>query len=188
MNNRSIVSAFRLSKSLSHPYHVLATSRIGVKNRYAFDYACEDEYFEKEMTMLEARNLPLPIPKTFKHATPPDNEVQPAHWNAVQFNFLPQRLDRRAFIHDNYMNQYNFEHDFAHTTGYIDEDLDWEMPDPAGAMHFKKKRSGVIAFLGAFITVGALVGYPIFGLKIPQKDNPFFYRKKYATSTSIIQF
>lgn len=53
-------------------------------------------------------------------------------------------------------------------------------------MHYKKKRSGVIAFMGAFIAVGALVGYPIFGLKIPQKDNPFFYRKKYATSTSII--
>ena len=60
------------------------------------------------------------------------------------------------------------------------------MPDPAGAMHYKKKRSGVIAFMGAFFAVGALVGYPIFGLKIPQKDNPFFYRKKYATSTSII--
>jgi hypothetical protein len=31
---------------------------------------------------------------------------------------------------------YNFEHDFAHTTGYVDEDLDWELPDPAGAMHY----------------------------------------------------
>jgi len=41
--------------------------------------------------------------------------------------------------------------------------------------------------MGAFILVGALIGYPIFGLKIPQKDNPFYYRKKYATSTSIGQ-
>jgi len=85
------------------------------------------------------------------------------------------------------MNMYDFEHDFAHTTGFVDEDLDYELPDPGVAMHFKKKRSGVIAFLGAFISVGALIGYPIFGLKIPQKDNPFYYRKKYASHTSIQQ-
>ena len=83
------------------------------------------------MTMLEARNLPLPLPTTFKHATPTDNEVQPAHWNSVQFNFLPQYLDRRCFIHDNYMNQYDFPHDAAHTLGYPDEDLDYEVTDPA---------------------------------------------------------
>ena len=65
------------------------------------------------------------------------------------------------------MNVYNFEHDFAHTTGYVDEDLDWELPDPAGAMHYKKKRSGALMFLGAFISVGALILYPICGLKIP---------------------
>ena len=42
--------------------------------------------------------------------------------------------------------------------------------------------------LGAFVSVGLLVGYPIFGLKMPQKDNPFYWRKKYATPTSIEQF
>ena len=36
------------------------------------------------------------------------------------------------------MNVYNFKHDFAHTTGYVDEDLDMELPDPYVAMHFKK--------------------------------------------------
>ena len=85
------------------------------------------------------------------------------------------------------MNAYDFAHDFAHTTGYVDEDLDFELPDPATAMHFKLKRSQVTSFAGAFILIGALVGYPIFGLKIPQKDNPFYYRKKYASSTSIAQ-
>ena len=89
MRSNALTQAFRLSKSISHPYHLLATSRIGVRNRYAYDYACEDEYFQKDMTLLEARNLPLPIPKTFKHATPPDNEMLPAHHNAVQFNYLP---------------------------------------------------------------------------------------------------
>ena len=83
------------------------------------------------------------------------------------------------------MNNYNFEHDFAHTTGYVDEDLDWEQPDPYAANHFKKKRSGVISSFGILISIGVLFGYPICGLKIPQKDNPFYYRKKYATSTSI---
>ena len=152
------------------------------------DYACEDEYFEREMTLLEAKHLPMPMPKDFSHALHPDNEVWPAHWNDVRFNFQPQKQDRRAFIHDNFSHIYDFEHDYAHTTGYYDEDLDWELPDPAGAMHYQKQRSGAFMFLGAFITVGALVLYPICGLKIPQKDNPFFYRKKYATSTTVLQF
>ena len=139
------------------------------------------------MTLLEARTLPLPIPKDFRHAQHPDNEVWPAHWNDVRFNFRPQRQDRRVYIHDNYMNAYDFMHDVAHTTGYVDEDMDFELPDPMTAMHFKLKRSTVTSAFGAIIAVGALIGYPIFGLKIPQKDNPFYYRKKYASSTSIQQ-
>ena len=84
------------------------------------------------------------------------------------------------------MNVYDFEHDYAHTTGFVDEDLDYELPDPAGAMHYKKKRSGVIMFMGAFIFVGAFFLAPICGLKIPQKDNPFYWRnKKYANDSSI---
>ena len=65
------------------------------------------------------------------------------------------------------MNVYNFNHDFAHTTGYVDEDLDMELPDPYVAMHFKKKRSGAIMFFGAFITVGAFFFFPTCGFKIP---------------------
>lgn len=167
---------------------MLKTARIGVKNRYAYDYACEDEYFEREMTMYDARTLPLPLPKDFSHAQHPDNEVWPMHWNDVRFNFKPQNQDRRAFIHDNMMNAYDFHHDFAHTTGYIDEDLDQDMPDPYPAMHFKKKRSGAMMFLGAFVTVGAWLFFPTIGFKIPQKDNPFYYRKKYAQSSAIQQF
>ena len=92
------------------------------------------------------------------------------------------------FLHDNYMNHYDFRHDAAHTLGYADEDLDYELPDPQVAMHFKKKRSGVISMLGAVIALAVLCGYPIFGLKMPQKDNPFYYRKKYATPSTIEQF
>ena len=102
--NRAFVSAYRMRSSLINPYTLLMTARIGVRNRYAADYACEDEYFEREMTLLESRNLPLPLPKDFSHAHPPDNEVWPAHFNDVRFNFKPQNLDRRCFIHDNYMN------------------------------------------------------------------------------------
>lgn len=93
-----------MGRSVSHPYTLLATSRITAVNRYAADYACEDEYFQREMTLLDARNLPLPIPQTFRHAFPSDHEVWPAHWNDVRFNFKPQHLDRRMFLHDNYMN------------------------------------------------------------------------------------
>ena len=46
------------------------------------------------------------------------------------------------------MNAYDFAHDFAHTTGFVDEDLDFELPDPGTAMHFKKKRSQVMQFFG----------------------------------------
>jgi len=183
--NRAFVSAFRLRSSLATPYHLLATARIGVRNRYEHDYACEDEYFEREMTLLDARNLPLPLPKDFIHAHPPDNEIFPAHFNDVRFNYKPQNLDRRCFIHDNYMNSYDFAHDLAHTTGFVDEDLDFELPDPYNAMHFKKKRSQVTHTIGIFIAVGMLIFLPILGLKLPQKDNPFYWRKKYATLTSL---
>ena len=86
------------------------------------------------------------------------------------------------------MNRYDFMHDYAHTTGYVDEDLDYELPDPVSAMHFKKKRSQPMAMLGAVIAVGLLIGYPIFGLKMPQRDNPFYYRKKYGSASTINQF
>ena len=85
------------------------------------------------------------------------------------------------------MNAYDFHHDFIHTVGFVDEDLDYELPDPTAAMHFKLKRSQVTSFMGVFVSLAVLIGYPMFGLKVPQKDNPFYYRKKYASVTSINQ-
>ena len=41
------------------------------------------------MTLYDAKVLPLPLPDDFKHALHPDNEVWPAHWNDVRFNFKP---------------------------------------------------------------------------------------------------
>lgn len=55
-------------------------------------------------------------------------------------------------------------------------------------MHFKKKRSPVMGSLGAFVALGVLILYPICGLKMPQKDNPFYYRKKYGSPSSMEQF
>lgn len=43
------------------------SSRLGMTNRYAYDYACEDEFFEREMTMLDAKMMHLPIPKDYSH-------------------------------------------------------------------------------------------------------------------------
>jgi hypothetical protein len=172
---------------MNHTQALMAASRIGVRNRYMHDYACEDEYFEREMTILEARHLPMPLPTDWRHKQLPINEFFPAHWNDVRFNFLPQNIDRRMYLHDNYMHMYDFRHDAAHTLGYPDEDLDYEMPDPVSAMHFKKKRSGAFSMLGAVVAVAVLFGYPVFGLKMPQKDNPFYWRKKYGTATSVEQ-
>ena len=95
--------AARLRSGLQQSVFKQAT-RIGVRNRYKYDYACEDEYFEREMTMLEARHLPLPLPSDFRHKQVPYHEIYPAHWNDVRFNFLPQNMDRRMYLHDNYMH------------------------------------------------------------------------------------
>ena len=54
-----------------------------------------------------------------------------------------------------------------HGVGYPDEDLDYEMPDPYSAMHFKKKRSTVVMFLFGFVSCGVIIGYPTLGLKMP---------------------
>ena len=35
-SHRTILSAFKLQKSLSHPYHFMRASRIGVVNRYKY--------------------------------------------------------------------------------------------------------------------------------------------------------
>ena len=43
-------------------------------------------------------------------------------------------------------------------------------------------------WLFGFVVVGVVIGYPTLGLKMPQKDNPVQYRKKYGTSSTIMQF
>jgi len=49
------------------PKSAIFASRLGMSNRYAYDYACEDEYFEREMTLLDAKTAHLPIPESYKH-------------------------------------------------------------------------------------------------------------------------
>ena len=188
MSNNTILARALRSRQLAQAFAQVKGARIGVHNRYKYDYACEDEYFEREMTIFEGRTLPLPLPADFKHKSIPYHEDWPAHWNDVRFNYLPQNRDRRMFMHDNLAPAYDFKNDAFHTLGYKDEDLDYEMPDPYEAMHFKRKRSPAFASLGAIICFAILFGYPIFGLKMPQKDNPFYWRKKYALSTTIDQF
>lgn len=42
--------------------------------------------------------------------------------------------------------------------------------------------------MGALVSVGIVLGYPTLGLKMPQKDNPIQYRKKYGTTGTVQQF
>ena len=93
-------------------------SRLGMTNKYAYDYACEDEYFEREMTLLDAKLMHLPIPTTHKHKVAPVDEMQPPHWNDVRFNYFPQNLDRRCYIHDNLAIFYNMQDDYMHGVGF----------------------------------------------------------------------
>ena len=55
-------------------------------------------------------------------------------------------------------------------------------------MHFKMKRSPAVMFWFGFVCAGIIVGYPTLGLKMPQKDNPVFYRKKFGTTSTVQQF
>jgi len=41
--------------------------------------------------------------------------------------------------------------------------------------------------MGAIVCWAIIIGYPTLGLKMPQKDNPIQYRKKYGTTGSIQQ-
>ena len=60
--------AFRGRSSLLVPNKsAIFSARLGMTNKYAHDYACEDEYFEREMTLLDAKLLPLPIPDDYRH-------------------------------------------------------------------------------------------------------------------------
>ena len=83
------------------------------------------------------------------------------------------------------MNAYDFYHDFAHTTGFADEDMDWESPDPINAAHYKKKRSQVMHTFGIPLVIAFFIFVPICGFKLPQIQNPFYWRKKYAGETTI---
>jgi hypothetical protein len=44
-------------------------------NKYAHDYACEDEFFEREMTMLDAKITKLPLREDFRHKEAPTDEI-----------------------------------------------------------------------------------------------------------------
>jgi len=82
---------------------------------------------------------------------------------------------------------YNMHNDYYHGIGYQDEDMDYELPDPYDAMHQKHKRSPVFMYICGWVTVAIVVGYPTLGLKMPQKDNPVQYRKKFGTPGLIHQ-
>jgi len=43
------------TNSVILPKAAIYATRIGMTNKYAYDYACEDEFFEREMTMLDAK-------------------------------------------------------------------------------------------------------------------------------------
>ena len=190
MSKRTLLNAALRSQKTSSVFAPKANyfaSRLGMTNKYAYDYACEDEYFEREMTLLDAKIQSLPLPPDFKHKEFPKDEFQPAHWNDVRFNFLPQNLDRRGFQHDNLSITYNMHADYYHGCGYQDEDMDYELPDPYEGMHQKYKRNGTFMFFFGPITIALVVGYPTLGLKMPQKDNPTYMRKKYGTTGTIQQ-
>jgi len=61
MVNPSLMSSCIVPKS------TIYASRLTMSNKYAHDYACEDEYFEREMTLLDAKVAHLPIPESYKH-------------------------------------------------------------------------------------------------------------------------
>ena len=176
----------RRSRGISNPLSY-RTARITVKNRYKYDYSVEDGFFEKEMTFLEAKKMPLPMPETYMHKRIPLDVLYPVHWNDVRFNHHPGFFGRRCFIHDTYFPKYDIDHDVPHSLGHKDEDMDYEVPDPIGNMHFKRKRSQFVHIVLFLVWASAFFGYATCGLKVPQKDNPVYFRKKFATHNTMYQ-
>ena len=75
MNSKIMLTSALRARGLNQTQAIMMATRIGVRNRYRFDYACEDEYFEREMTILEARHLPQPLPVDWRHKQFPLNEL-----------------------------------------------------------------------------------------------------------------
>ncbi len=176
----------RRSRGIASPTNY-KLARVIPKNRYKYDYSVEDGFFEKEMTYLEAMKLPIPVPESFRHKRIPMDVLYPVHWNDVRFNHHPGFFGRRCFTHDTYFPKYDVQHDIPHSLGHKDEDMDFEQPDPINEMHFKRKRSQFVHIVLFLVWAIAFFGYATAGLKIPQKDNPFYYRKKFASGTTMHQ-
>ena len=53
-SQRAILSAFKLQKSLSHPYALMRASRIGVVNRYRFvsEILNQTNHFDYRITLV----------------------------------------------------------------------------------------------------------------------------------------
>uniref|UniRef100_A0A7S3JE96 Uncharacterized protein n=1 Tax=Euplotes harpa TaxID=151035 RepID=A0A7S3JE96_9SPIT len=184
-----IFPLLRRSRGIGNVFNYLP-ARVTVVNRYKYDFSVEDGFFEKEMTLLEAKKLPLPVPRSFKHKKAPMDVLYPPHSNDsnfVRFNHDPGFFGRRCFVHDTYSPTYDIDQDIPHSLGFRDEDLDYELPDPISAMHFKRKRSPIVHIIAFLVWGTAFFCYATAGLKVPQKDNPFYYRKKYATNTTMYQ-
>ena len=125
------------------------------------------------------------FPSDLKHKEFPIELYFPAHWNDVRYNYKPRHFDRRQPQEDFEPPTYDFVHDATHTVGHPDEDLDGEIPDPVGNMHFNRNRSPRLGVLFALGTSVLYAGYWSIGLKYPQRDNIFYYRKKFATKGAI---
>ena len=72
-----------------------------MSNKNAYDYAYEDEFFEKEMSLLDSKLLSLIFPENFRHKEAPTDEIYHSYWNDVRFKYFPDNIDKRCFIHDN---------------------------------------------------------------------------------------
>lgn len=137
------------------------------------------------MTDYEAKKLPIPLPADLKHKEFPLELYYPPHWNDVRYNYKPQNFERRQPQEEFEPPTYDFMHDATHTVGHVDEDFDGEIPDPVGNMHFNRNRSPYIGILGALVCAALYMGYWSIGLKFPQRDNPFYFRKKFANKGAI---
>ena len=78
-----------MPNSLIVPKSAIYATRLGMSNKYKFDYACEDEFFEREMTLLDAKLTHLPLTEDARHKVLPMDDYMPPHWNDVRFNFIP---------------------------------------------------------------------------------------------------
>lgn len=131
-------------------FQVTAFSRYGTPlNRWQFHYANEDGVYEQDLSWIEAKTMPQPLPKNYwlDHKNIPDS-YNPDHKNDVRYNFQPQYWPRRHMVHTYKLKVYNYNSldSIMHGNEWYDMQLDFQIEEPMDSNHYIQHSGHMKAF------------------------------------------